>query len=97
MPATDISVSPLTMPKDSNSKASKAASMAALGRRRSLPALQFDPLVVAKRGEGWESMLQTILTHWITEAAREVKSDSMEGETAARRSEESTEETKSTE
>lgn len=81
MPATSINVTPLTIPTES--KTTKAASLAALGRRRQLPTLEFDPLLVAKRAENWESMLQSVLIQWINEAAREVKGERVESGSSA--------------
>ncbi|ORX39246.1 hypothetical protein BD324DRAFT_618983 [Kockovaella imperatae] len=37
--------------------------------------VDFDPVTVAKRGEGWEEMLGGLLRVWVEEAAREVKED----------------------
>lgn len=72
MPAASVNVTPLVA---TETKPSKTAGMAALGRRRQLPTLDFDPLVVAKRSEGWDSMLKAVLVNWVTEAAREVKGE----------------------
>lgn len=33
--------------------------------------IEFDPLMVAKRTEGWEDMLAGVLVRWVEEAARE--------------------------
>lgn len=63
----------LATPTNSTYVASKATGQAALGRRRSLQVYEFDPLVVAKRAEGWERMLRTIIEAWMAEAAREVR------------------------
>jgi hypothetical protein len=65
---------PISMPTPATApKASKSAAQAALGRRRSLQVNEFDPLVVAKRADGWERMLRTIIEAWMAEAAREVR------------------------
>ncbi|CAK9781856.1 hypothetical protein CC85DRAFT_329884 [Cutaneotrichosporon oleaginosum] len=62
---------PIAMPTPPT--APKAAAQAALGRRRSIQVNEFDPLVVAKRADGWERMLRTIIDAWMMEAAREVQ------------------------
>lgn len=67
---------PLSMPTTNVSApqpASKSAAQAALGRRRSLQTLEFDPLVVAKHGDNWDTSLRTVIVAWVTEAAREVR------------------------
>lgn len=64
---------PISMPTPPTSPPPKSAVQAALGRRRSLQVNEFDPLVVAKRADGWELMLRTIIDAWMAEAAREVR------------------------
>lgn len=64
---------PGTNPMTERAPAPKAAAQAALGRRRSLQVLEFDPLVIAKQGDTWEAMLRTVIVAWVTEAAREVR------------------------
>lgn len=45
--------------------------------------LEFDPLLVAKRSERWDSMLRSLLVHWVNEAAREVKGERVESGSSA--------------
>jgi len=46
------------------------------------PRIDFDPLVVAKKGEGWEESLRVVVERWVEEAAREAReSQSDAGET----------------
>lgn len=33
----------------------------------------FDPLLIARRGEGWEGVLEWVLGEWVGAAAKEVK------------------------
>ena len=33
--------------------------------------IDFDPALVAKKGEGWEKMFETVLQRWLNEAAAE--------------------------
>lgn len=51
-------------------------------RKDMAPRIDFDPLVVAKKGEGWEESLRVVLERWVEEAAREAReSQSDAGET----------------
>ena len=43
--------------------------------RENAPRIDFDPVGVAKHGEGWETMLANLLKIWTEEAAREVRED----------------------
>lgn len=45
------------------------------GRRKDLPRIDFDPLVVAKRTEGWEAMLRSVVSTWVEDAARETRGE----------------------
>jgi hypothetical protein len=38
--------------------------------------IHFDPLVVARKGEGWEDMLQGVLGKWVAEVGRELRAQS---------------------
>ncbi|BEI92491.1 uncharacterized protein CcaverHIS019_0501190 [Cutaneotrichosporon cavernicola] len=69
----NIPISVLATPTNSTIVTPKTAAQAALSRRRSLQIYEFDPLVVAKRTDGWERMLQTVIEVWMVEAAREVR------------------------
>lgn len=75
----NIPISMPTVPGANSSPAPKAAAQAALGRRRSLQALEFDPLVIAKHGDKWEWMLRSVVLAWVTEAAREVRTRVADG------------------
>ena len=44
-------------------------------KRESGPRIDFDPAIVAKRGEGWEEMLGGLLRVWVEEAAKEVREE----------------------
>ena len=44
-------------------------------KRANRPKIDFDPVLVAKRGEGWDEMLGGLLKVWVEEAAKEVRED----------------------
>ena len=47
--------------------------------RENAPRIDFDPLIVAKRAEGWEGMLVEVLGKWVEAAAREARGESPVG------------------
>ena len=51
----------------------RASSPADRSRRDSAPKIDFDPMSIAKKGEGWDDMLQRVLLRWIMEVSREIR------------------------
>ena len=41
--------------------------------KENAPKIEFDPLVVAKKTDGWEEMLGGLLDKWVDEAASEAR------------------------
>lgn len=42
-------------------------------KKDTVPRIDFDPMVVAKRGEGWEEMMLQLVVRWVDEASREAR------------------------
>jgi hypothetical protein len=70
-----------TLPKHSGIVASgKTPTTSA---KKTAERIEFDPLMVAKRAEGWEGMLAGLLVRWVEEAAREEREVGEVGEVGA--------------
>lgn len=39
---------------------------------RDVPKIEFDPLAVAKKLEGWEEMLEEVVRNWVAGVVREI-------------------------
>ncbi|WWD21204.1 hypothetical protein CI109_105688 [Kwoniella shandongensis] len=69
MPSSNITSSTfLPIPSRSNSTSPNPTSSS---KTKDLPKIEYDPMVIAKRGEGWEGMLQEVLGKWVEEVGRE--------------------------
>ncbi|KAK4689386.1 hypothetical protein P7C73_g725, partial [Tremellales sp. Uapishka_1] len=47
--------------------------------RKNDPRIDFDPMIIARKGEGWEGMLENAISKWIQSVAREVREDKSRG------------------
>lgn len=52
-------------------KAPLTSTTSTTSTKKAAERIEFDPLMVAKRTEGWEDMLAGVLVRWVEEAARE--------------------------
>jgi hypothetical protein len=37
------------------------------------PRMDFDPMIVAKRGDGWEAMLEVLIVRWVESVAKDME------------------------
>ncbi|OXB36231.1 hypothetical protein LQV05_004557 [Cryptococcus neoformans] len=61
---------PPSTPKSASSLPSTPASTTMKGR--DVPKIEFDPMAVAKKLEGWEEMLEEVVSNWVAGVVREI-------------------------
>ena len=94
MPTSSYTLAvPLILPpKSATSSSNPSPSVSPIPGNRTPPSrketaarIDFDPLIIAKKGEGWDGMLRELMGRWVEEAAREARESQGEREGSADR------------
>lgn len=70
-PSSLPSRTPGPSPLLGNPTAPSRSDIAPVAKLKDAQRIDFDPALVAKKGEGWEAMFETVLYRWLEEAAAE--------------------------